>query len=141
MNTYIDTHINLRLILGICYGNEILIEIIRTCGSYPGEESFDIYQGSSSTTNSIFHQGRCSAMTTKLCINPVVHTIVMTDSYGDGWDSGSRVIIRYQGQSYSYSGPSRSSRSESFQFVDNFIQLILDIKRILRSFCSRISAF
>ena len=141
MNTYIDTHITLRRLLGICYSNEISITIIRTCGSWPGEESFDIYQGSGSTSSSSFHQETCSAMTTNLCINPVVHTIVMTDSYGDGWDSGSRVIIRYQGQSYSYSGPSRSSRSESFQFVDNFIQLILDIKRILRSFCSRISVF
>ena len=121
MNTYIDTHITLRRLLGICYSNEISITIIRTCGSWPGEESFDIYEGSGSTTNSIFHQGRCSAITTNLCISPVVHTIVMRDSARDGWSSGSRVTIRHQDQSYTYTGPSGSSRSETFQFVDIFI--------------------
>ena len=121
MNTYIDTHITLRRLLGICYSNEISITIIRTCGSWPGEESFDIYEGSGSTSSSIFHQETCSAMTTNLCINPVVHTIVMRDSYGDGWSSGSRVTIRHQDKSYTYTGPSSSFRSETFQFVDIFI--------------------
>ena len=121
MDTYIDTHFNLRRLLGICYSNDTLITIVRTCGSYASEESFDIYEGSESTSSSIFHQGRCSAMTTNLCISPVVHTIVMRDSYGDGWSSGSRVTIRHQDQSYTYTGPSGSSRSETFQFVDIFI--------------------
>ena len=122
MITYIDIHYSLNQLLpAICDGNEIPIKIIRTCGSYPGEESFDIYQGSSSTTSSIFHQETCSAITTNLCINPVIHTIVMRDSARDGWSSGSRVTIRHQDQSYTYTGPSGSSRSETFQFVDIFI--------------------
>ena len=108
--------------------NETLITIVRTCGSYASEESFDIYEGSESTSSSIFHQGSCSAMTTKVCINPVVHTIVMKDSYGDGWSSGSSVTIRYQDESYTYTVASGSSRSETFQFVYIFIELILDIR-------------
>ena len=96
--------------------DKILIEIIRTCGGWAREESFDIYEGYSST-NSLFHQETCSAMTANLCINPVVHTIVMKDSARDGWSGGSRVTLRYKDQSYSYSGPSRSSQSETFRFV------------------------
>ena len=56
-------------------------------------------------------------MSTNLCINPVVHTIVMKDSARDGWSSGSRVTIRYKDQSHIYYGTSGSSRSETFQFV------------------------
>ena len=106
-----------RKIQALCIGKDkILIEIIRTCGDWENEESFDIYEGYS-RTDSLFHQETCSAMTANLCINPVVHTIVMKDSYGDGWSGGSRVTLRYKDQSYSYSGPSRSSRSETFHFV------------------------
>ena len=118
MNLYIDTHINLRRLLGVCYGNEILIEIIRTCSDWENEESFDIYEGSSSTSSPIFRQGTCYSNTYNICINPVVHTIVMRDSYGDGWSSGSSITVRYQDQSYTYSGPNASYLSETLQFVN-----------------------
>ena len=113
MNKWIDVHDSL---VQLPCGNKLSIIIIRTCGSWAYEESFDIYQGSSST-NSLFHQETCSAMTTNLCINPVVHTIVMKDSYGDGWSSGSSVTVRYHDQKYTYSGPTKSSLSRSFHFV------------------------
>ena len=106
-----------RKIQALCIGKDkILIEIIRTCGGWASEESFDIYQGSSST-DSLFHQGGCSAMTANLCINPVVHTIVMKDSARDGWSGGSRVTLRYKDQRYIFSGPFGSSGSETFHFV------------------------
>ena len=117
MYFYIDTHINLRRLLGVCYGNEILIEIIRTCSDWENEESFDIYEGSSSTSSSIFRQGTCYSNTYNICINPVVHTIVMKDSARDGWSGGSRVTLRYKDQRYIFSGPFGSSGSETFHFV------------------------
>ena len=54
----------------------------------------------------------------------------MKDSARDGWSSGSRVTLRYQDQSYTYNGPSKSSysRSETFQFVYIFILLLLELK-------------
>ena len=113
MNELIDVHDSL---VQLPCGNKLSIIIIRTCGSWAYEESFDIYEGSSST-DSLFHQEGCSAMTTNICINPVVHTIVMKDSYGDGWSSGSSVTVRYQDQKYTYSGPTKSSLSRSFHFV------------------------
>ena len=99
--------------------DKILIEIIRTCGRHDQlEESFDIYEGTA-RRNSLFHQGSCISMTTNLCINPVVHTIVMKDSRSDYWSSGSRVTLRYKDQNYTYYGPSSGyySRGKTFLFV------------------------
>ena len=126
-NEWIDVHDSLSQLS--CLKGKILITIVRTCGGSPYEESFDIYVVNSST-DSLFHQGGCLATTTTLYICPVVHTIVMRDSGYNGWSSGSKVTLRYQDQSYTYYGPSKSSysRSETFQFVYIFILLLLELK-------------
>ena len=115
---WIDVHDNLGKYS--CLGGRISIEIIRTCGSSKWNERVDIYQGRSTDGYySIFYQSNCYSGTFYRNICPTVHTIVMRDSYGSLWESGSSVTIRYKDQSYSYSGPNNrySSRSETFQFV------------------------
>ena len=126
-NKWIDVHNSLSQFS--CLKSKILITIVRTCGSSYSQESFYIYEGNSSTY-SVFSQGSCSSKTTTLYICSIVHTIVMRDSGYNGWSSGSKVTLRYQDQSYTYYGPSKSSysRSETFHFVYIFILLLLELK-------------
>ena len=127
LNKWIDVHNS--LIQFSCLKGKILITIVRTCGSSTYQESFNIYEGNSGT-ESIYGQSGCYSGTNSLSICPEFHTIVMRDSGYNGWSSGSRVTLRYQDQSYTYYGPSKSSysRSETFQFVYIFILLLLELK-------------
>ena len=71
-----------------------MIEVTRTCGNYPNEESFEIYEGVySSSASPVYEQSGCYAGTFYFCMNPVEHTIVLRDRSGDGWSSGSSLVL------------------------------------------------
>ena len=59
-----------------------------------------LYQGSSASGTAVYTLIGVSGDTSKVeevCLNPVEHTLLMTDTYGDGWSTGSSVTITVSG--------------------------------------------
>ena len=82
---WVDVHFLLSGLLGSCEcsDNQIIVDIIRKCGVWGGEELFTSYEGSSST-KSVFSQNGCIVQDRCICMSPVNHMIVMEDLYGNG---------------------------------------------------------
>ena len=77
-----------------CRIDQFSIAIRRTCGSYPMEESFKIYEGTQLLPNRLVHkQYSCIQGNEFLCLNPGVHTVVLLDYFGDGWDKDSILVV------------------------------------------------
>ena len=78
-----------------CEEGTIPVYIRRTYALYPIDESFSLYEGPYGLGNAVFNMsytGEGETLTT-VCLTAMCHTIVMRDSYGDGWSSGSSVRL------------------------------------------------
>ena len=81
-----------------CEEGQIMVELDRHCGLWPGEESIDIYEGTGTNLGSpLYTQLECTNVETYLCMNPVKYTIMLHDSYGDGWSIGSSLYMSHDG--------------------------------------------
>ena len=70
--------------------------MVRTTSSWASEESFRIYRGEGTSGQLVYTQPTISTATTNtytVCLMNTLHTILMTDTYGDGWSSGSKVVL------------------------------------------------
>ena len=86
-----------------CTDGQFLVDVVRTCGNFGREESFQIYEGASDYTQSpVYQQSVCSAGTFYFCMNPMQHTIVLRDSAHDGWDRESSLMLKSGGMTLSY---------------------------------------
>ena len=81
--------------------NQVEVTLIRTTKNWGYEESFKIYEGDNTNeANLKFVQPSVEAYqsyTWTISLSSTLHTIVMTDSYGDGWTNGSTLEIRANG--------------------------------------------
>ena len=78
-----------------CEEGTIPVYIRRTYALYPIDESFSLYEGPYGLGNAVFNMsytGEGETLTT-VCLTAMCHTVVMRDSYGDGWSSGSSVTF------------------------------------------------
>ena len=86
-----------------CDEGQLLLEMVRTCGNNGEEESFQIFEGQlSASSEAIFAQSSCAVGTSYLCINPVLHTLLMRDTAANGWSPGSFITLKCGGISNSY---------------------------------------
>ena len=99
-----------------CHEGQIAVQLQRICKAYPGQESFEIYEGTGDNLVEppIYQQSQCSAITTSICMNHTEHTIVMHDSYGDKWSSGSVVILSHDEEIISFTCNERYTESQMF---------------------------
>ena len=99
-----------------CHEGQIEVQLQRICKSYPSEESFEIYEGTGDNLVEppIYQQSQCSAITTSICMNPTGHTIVMHDSYGNKWSSGSVVILSHDEKIISFRCSDDDTESHRF---------------------------
>ena len=76
-----------------CAG-KVTVHLLRSCSSYPEDESFFIYEGTEATAEHlVYKQDICVAGVTQICINRGVHTLRMVDDYGDKWSENSVLTI------------------------------------------------
>lgn len=74
------------------------VHVIRTYGYYAYEESFFVYQGSSATGTAVYSLlGNDGAKNEDACFPMGVVTLVLKDTFGDGWSSGSNLYLSIEG--------------------------------------------
>ena len=67
------------------------------------DESLDIYLGAGTSTEPVYSEpvgiyAKNSQYTKYQCLSSGLHTAVMRDSFGDGWNSGSQLQISLNGE-------------------------------------------
>ena len=80
-----------------CSEGQIPIHVNRNCDQYDGYYySFEMYEGASIYPHGtpVYSQDLCLHTRAYICLNPVLHTIVMRDKNGHGWDR-SYLILTY----------------------------------------------
>ena len=120
INKWIDVHSRLSQIVinNSCSDGEIRSTFIRKCGTFSYQESIYIYKGTSTTTTPIYSMSGCEEGSEKKCIAPgVTYTIIMKDSWGNGWSTGSSLTIVYRGSRYEFSLGDGPSGSATLPFV------------------------
>ena len=78
----------------VCDDNKMLVTLVRMYSTNASEEQFKFYEGI--TTDNLLYEESYSGTTTTettLCVESRVHKLILTDSGGDGWSSGSKLII------------------------------------------------
>ena len=86
-----------------CGEGQILVEMKRTCRQYYWQESFEIFEGyQENLGNLVYNQTQCNIMPIYLCMNPIIHTIILRDSYGDGWESGSYLLLSHDNNNITF---------------------------------------
>ena len=73
------------------------MHLIRVYALSPSKEAFKIFEGSSAAGVLKFASPSVSCPSTytySVCLAPVQHTVVMTDTYGDGWTAGSSLTVK-----------------------------------------------
>ena len=88
--------------LGECPSGQNEFILVRTTKGYAYEESLSIYFGTDTSTTPVYEetensQGNNAVYTHTICLNTGVHTVVMGDTFGDGWNSGSQLQV-FQGE-------------------------------------------
>ena len=100
-----------------CPSNKVSVTISRTTKNYANEESFTIYEGTSTSGTLVYTQPYVSeynSYTWTVCLNEGWHVLELTDNYGDGWSSYSTVSLSIGSTSF---GPYRcNGRSTSITF-------------------------
>ena len=84
----------------VCPAGKIKITIVRVTKGYGNEEGCKIYPGEGTSGTAVWIQPAMGAFETKtfdVCIDNTLHTVEMTDSFGDGWTSGSNLSITFGG--------------------------------------------
>ena len=77
---------------------DVRIVVIRATQSYSFEEAFKLYKGNGTAGTLMFTQPTVDdeeVYNWSVFLCPGIYTLEMTDSYGDGWDSGSRVTFSW----------------------------------------------
>ncbi|KAK8807329.1 hypothetical protein WA158_004088 [Blastocystis sp. Blastoise] len=81
-----------------CTSTQTKVTLVRTFKSNCAEESFQIWEGSSSTGTLITSDNGISKENTvknyELCLNPTMHTFVALDGDNNGWENGSTFLIK-----------------------------------------------
>ena len=92
--------------------------MVRTTSNWASEESFRIYRGEGTSGQLVYTQPTISTATTNtytVCLMNTLHTILMTDTYGDGWSSGSKVVLSYLGDEIgTFTLPSGTTGTQTF---------------------------
>ena len=81
-----------QLILSQCSEGQLPVHLLRKCGyAHGSQEGFEISEGSFLLPQNepIYSQDTCINVNTYLCLNPVNYTLIMKDTYHDGWYSDS----------------------------------------------------
>ena len=80
-----------------CHKGQIVVQLKRVCAAYSYGESFMIYEGTQDKLvgQPIYQQSHCRTITTSICMNPTVYTIVMEGPFGNIWPSNSAVILSH----------------------------------------------
>ena len=79
-----------------CSSSKVLVTLNRITKIYASEESFKLYQGSTTSGQLIYTQPSIlnnETKTWKICIDKQIHTLYMTDT-GGSWSSGSQLILK-----------------------------------------------
>ena len=78
----------------VCDDNKVLVILERFYSTNASEEQFKFYEGIT-TDNLIYEESYDGTTTTEttLCVESTVHKLILTDSGGNGWSSGSKLII------------------------------------------------
>ena len=83
-----------------CEEGKIDVYIRRTRNLYSEEESFSLFEGPYGLDTAVYNSTYSDVKVTidQVCLSSMCHTLVMKDSYGDGWSEGSTVaFIRENG--------------------------------------------
>ncbi|KAK8803198.1 hypothetical protein WA158_000892 [Blastocystis sp. Blastoise] len=78
-----------------CVSPQVLVTFNRKYASWPYEEYFYIYEGFDSDgllIDTVFGEND-SLGKHEYCLNPVIHTIIAKDTYGDNWATGSSLTV------------------------------------------------
>ena len=76
----------------------MLVTIVRITKGDANEEGLKIFQGTSTSGTLKYSQpvvGNNQSYTWTVCLNTGSHVLQLTDSYGDGWTSGSSVGLTF----------------------------------------------
>ena len=83
-----------------CPAGKIKITLVRVTKSYGNEEGCKIYPGVGTGGTAVWIQPTMGAQEIKtfdVCIDNTIHTVEMTDNFGDGWTSGSTLTVSFGG--------------------------------------------
>ena len=83
----------------VCDDNKMLVTLVRMYSTNASEEQFKFYEGI--TTDNLLYEESYSGTTTTettLCVESTVHKLILIDSGGNGWSSGSKLIITSESQ-------------------------------------------
>ena len=102
-----------------CSSSKVLVTFNRITKIYASEESFKLYQGSTTSGSLVYTQPTIfnnQSYTWNTCLSTGTYTMLLTDSYGDAWSSNSLLSFSYS--AYNAIGNYRllSGSSISFQF-------------------------
>ena len=76
----------------------------RTTNNYVTEESLNIYAGTTATGTPVYSESGLNLVSNKVydptnhCLAYGTYMAQMSDSYGDGWTSGSKLSIKQDGE-------------------------------------------
>ena len=93
-------------------GKDLLI-LNRFYSTNPSEEQFKLYEGIRSE-KLVYEESYNGTATTEtlLCVESTIHTLILSDSEGDGWSLGSKLIISSESQELGVFSLSSGSSSE-----------------------------
>ena len=97
----------------VCDDNKVLVILERFYSTNASEEQFKFYEGIT-TDNLIYEESYSGTTTTEttLCVESTVHKLILIDSGGNGWSSGSKLIISSESQELGEFSLSSGSSSE-----------------------------
>ena len=97
----------------VCNDNKMLVTLVRMYSTNASEEQFKFYEGIT-TDNLIYEESYSGTTTTEttLCVESTVHKLILIDSGGNGWSSGSKLIISSESQELGEFSLSSGSSSE-----------------------------
>ena len=118
-----------------CSSNQDYVKITKYTGTYPNRESFEIVSGSSTLfTSPPFSNNQQYVY--EVCLNASsnhIYTLIMKDSYGDGWQSGwismndindntifKNTMIRGSQESYQFALYSPINKNDNWRYSDSY---------------------
>ena len=104
--------------LSECTNGQIAVQLIRTCGYFAEEESFEIYEKTGDNLgNPIYSQTACQPVTELLCLNPVQYTVIVRDNI-DQWDDDSNLVLTNGDTSLTFAYRGISTTQNEFNALD-----------------------
>ena len=99
--------------LSFCEEGKYLLILNRFYSTNPSEEQFELYEGIRSE-KLVYEESYNGTATTEtlLCVESTIHTLILSDSGGDGWSIGSKLIISSESQELGEFTLSSGSSSE-----------------------------